>query len=102
MPARPLSWFGLTVASCERGDVRQSPNGVFIYDADGRREIARLGEGRMGMLEMNEMYACLVEGKPLVHDGRWGLATLEVCTALLASSAERREIELTHQDAVAR
>ena len=102
LPARPLSWFGLTVASCERGDVRQSPNGVFIYDADGRREIARLGEGRMGMLEMNEMYACLVEGKPLVHDGRWGLATLEVCTALLASSAERREIELTHQDAVAR
>jgi hypothetical protein len=30
------------------------------------------------------------------------LATLEVCTALLQSAAERREIELTHQNAVAR
>jgi len=51
---------------------------------------------------MNELYACLTEGTAVVHDGRWGLGTLEVCMALLASSAERREIELTHQGAVAR
>lgn len=102
LQARGLSWFGLTVASCERGDVRQSPNGVFVYGDDGRREIASTGEGRMGVLEMNELYACLTGGRPVVHDGRWGLATLEVCTALLRSSAERREIELAHQIAVAR
>jgi phthalate 4,5-cis-dihydrodiol dehydrogenase len=102
LAARGLSWFGLTVASCERGDVRQSPNGVFVYGDDGRREIVSAGEGRMGVLEMNELYACLAEGRPVVHDGRWGLATLEVCTALLQSAAERREIELTHQNAVAR
>lgn len=102
LEARGLSWFGLTVASCERGDVRQSPNGVYVYGDDGRREVASTGEGRMGVLEMNELYACLTEGKPVVHDGRWGLATLEVCTALLRSAAERREIELTHQSTVAR
>jgi phthalate 4,5-cis-dihydrodiol dehydrogenase len=101
LPARPLSWFGITVASCERGDVRQSPNGVYVYDDDGRHEIVAPGEGRMGMLEMNELYACLTDGKPIVHDGRWGLATLEVCTALLDSSNERREITLTHQGAAA-
>jgi phthalate 4,5-cis-dihydrodiol dehydrogenase len=99
---RGLSWFGLTVASCERGDVRQSPNGVYVYGDEGRREIASTGEGRMGVLEMNELHACLTEGKPVVHDGRWGLATLEVCTALLRSAAERREIELTHQRVVAK
>jgi phthalate 4,5-cis-dihydrodiol dehydrogenase len=99
---RGLSWFGLTVASCERGDVRQSPNGVYVYGDEGRREIASTGEGRMGVLEMNELYACLTEGKPVVHDGRWGLATLEVCTALLRSAAERREIALTHQQVVAK
>lgn len=99
---RGLSWFGLTVASCERGDVRQSPNGVYVYGDAGRREVVTAGEGRMGVLEMNELYACLTEGTPVVHDGRWGLATLEVCTALLRSAAERREIELAHQEAVAR
>jgi phthalate 4,5-cis-dihydrodiol dehydrogenase len=89
------------VASCERGDVRQSPNGVYVYSDSGRREVVAAGEGRMGMLEMDEMYACLNDGKPIVHDGRWGLATLEVCTALLESSRERREITLTHQSPVA-
>lgn len=102
VPARSLSWFGLTIASCERGDVRQSPNGVFVYGDEGRREVVGCGEGRMGVLEMNEMYGCLAEGKPVVHDGRWGLATLEVCTALLESSARRREVVLAHQEAAAR
>jgi phthalate 4,5-cis-dihydrodiol dehydrogenase len=102
MPARQLSWFGITVVSCERGDVRQSPSGVYVYSADGRREVVDSSEGRMGMLEMDEMYACLIDGKPIVHDGRWGLATLEVCTALLDSSNQRREIILAHQGAAAR
>ncbi len=101
LPARGLSWFGITVASCERGDVRQSPDGVYVYDSDGRREVVAAGEGLMGVLEMDEMAACLFDGKPIVHDGRWGLATLEVCTALLDSSSERSEIVLTHQGAVA-
>lgn len=101
LAARELSWFGITVASCERGDVRQSPHGVYVYDAAGRREVASSREGRMGMLEMNELHAYLTGGKPVVHDGRWGLATLEVCTAILASSRERRELTLMHQNAAA-
>jgi phthalate 4,5-cis-dihydrodiol dehydrogenase len=99
--ARELSWFGLTVANCERGDVRQSPHGVYVYDANGRREVASTREGRMGMLEMNELHAYLTDGQPIVHDGRWGLATLEVCTAVLESSRARREVTLMHQNAVA-
>jgi phthalate 4,5-cis-dihydrodiol dehydrogenase len=92
-----IGWFGITVASCERGDVRQSPNGLYVYDANGRREIPVSGGRGTGMLEMREMFECLSEGTPIVHDGRWALATLEVQMAILESGSERREIMLSHQ-----
>jgi phthalate 4,5-cis-dihydrodiol dehydrogenase len=41
-----------------------------------------------------------VLGKPLFHDGRWGMATLEVRLAMMQSARERKEIMLTHQVAV--
>jgi phthalate 4,5-cis-dihydrodiol dehydrogenase len=97
MKARQGSWFGITVASCERGDVRQSPNGIYVYGESGRREIENVADGIMGYLEMDELYAFLTTGAPIVHSGRWGLATLEVCTAMLVSSSERTEIKLSHQ-----
>src|SRR5204863_9565090 len=31
--------FGLSIASCEYGDLRQSPDGVFVYTDDGCEEI---------------------------------------------------------------
>jgi phthalate 4,5-cis-dihydrodiol dehydrogenase len=34
---------------------------------------------------------------PAVHDGRWGLANLEVCLALVESSRTRSEVPLAHQ-----
>ena len=36
-------FFGVTLASCERGDVRQSPNGLYVYGDEGRREIPVAG-----------------------------------------------------------
>jgi phthalate 4,5-cis-dihydrodiol dehydrogenase len=92
-----IGWFGITVASCERGDVRQSPNGIYVYDAQGRREIPVTGGRGTGMLEMREMYECLTAGTPITHDGRWALATLEVGMAISESSVARREILLRHQ-----
>ena len=32
-------FFGLTLVSCERGALRQSADGVFIYDEHGRTEV---------------------------------------------------------------
>jgi predicted dehydrogenase len=92
-----IGWFGITVASFERGDIRQSPNGVYVYGDEGRREVPVHGGRGTGMLEMKEMYEALIEGKPIVHDGRWGMATLEVGTAIMQSARERREIMLSHQ-----
>ncbi|HEV8021250.1 MAG TPA: Gfo/Idh/MocA family oxidoreductase [Candidatus Lustribacter sp.] len=91
-------WFGVTVVSCERGDIRQSPHGIFVYDDDGRHEIEVKLEP-IGLPDVRELDDYLTNGKPLTHDGRWALATLEACTAILRSSEERREIVLEHQGA---
>ena len=46
---------------------------------------------------LDELLAAIEEGKPVIRDGRWGKATLEVCLAILQSSRERREVFVSHQ-----
>lgn len=95
-----IGWFGITVASFERGDVRQSPNGLYIYDDNGRREIPVTGGRGVGTLEMKEMHEAIFQNAPIIHDGRWATATLEVAMAIVQSGRERREIMLSHQCAL--
>jgi phthalate 4,5-cis-dihydrodiol dehydrogenase len=92
--------FGLVVASCERGDVRPTPMGVTVYGDDARR-IEALGKPVVPRAEViDELCDAVFLGRAPPHDGRWGLATLEVCLALLRSAREGGEIRLRHQVAV--
>ncbi len=91
--------FGLTVATCARGELRGSADGVFVYGEDGRREIP-LQEGprysgRGNVLD--DIAAAIRAGHKPVHDGRWGKATLEVALAIQTSAREGREVLLEHQ-----
>ncbi len=88
---------GIIVASFERGDLRHSYDGLFVYDDEGRHHIPVYGDRGVGVLEMQDMYDAVVNGKPISHDGRWGMGTLEVATAIMDSAKEHREIILTHQ-----
>jgi phthalate 4,5-cis-dihydrodiol dehydrogenase len=92
--------FGLLVASCERADLRPTPQGVMIY-AHAERRLEPLAAPKVQRAEViDELYAAVVEGKPPRHDGEWGAATLEVCLAILRSSREAREIALQSQTAL--
>jgi phthalate 4,5-cis-dihydrodiol dehydrogenase len=91
------NWFGILVVGCERGNLRQSPDGVLVYDDHGHHEVAVGGSGATGEVELRELHAALTRGAPISHDGRWGMATLEVCLALMESARERREIQLSNQ-----
>lgn len=88
-------FFGLTVVACERGVIRQSPDGVFVYTDDGQREVRVSEATEHG--ELAELKASLAEDRPSFPDARWGKATLEVCLAILESSNSQREITLAHQ-----
>lgn len=90
-------FFGLTVVSCERGDLRQSRDGVLVYGDDGREEVLLTSPETPRDVVVAELYDAVVKGVPAVHDGRWGLATLEVCLAVLESARTRTEVELSHQ-----
>ncbi len=92
--------FGLTLVSCERGDIRQSPDGLYVYSEQGREAVALPTERSPRALVLEE-FAQAIGGAATTHSGRWGLANLEVCTAAIESSRTAREIELKHQVAVA-
>ena len=94
---RRQPFFGFTLVSCERGDIRQTPDGLFIYGESEKREIT-LPAGRRGReAEIEELYDAVMHGRPVFHDGRWGTATLEVCLGMLESAEKRQEIFLSHQ-----
>ena len=94
---RRQPFFGLTIVSCEKGDLRQTADGLRVYGETERREIP-LSSGRRGReAEVEELYNAVVHDRPVFHDGRWGAATLEVCLAMLESAEQRKEIFLSRQ-----
>lgn len=93
-------FFGLLIVSCERADLRVSPDGLLIYDDKARREVplADARRGRDALLD--ELVTAVRDRGGTAHDGRWGLGNLEVCLAIRDSARERREILLKHQTEV--
>ena len=82
---------GLLIVSGERGDLKHSAHGVYVYNDEGQREIDLTPDRFMGgagqrRAELEEIYDAVVFGKPLWHDGRWGMATLEVVLAIIESA----------------
>jgi predicted dehydrogenase len=94
---RHQPFFGFIVVSCEKGDIRQTPDGLYIYGEMEQREITLSAGSRGREAEVEELYNAVVHNRPVFHDGRWGAATLEVCLAMLESAKERKEIFLSHQ-----
>ena len=92
---------GLLIVSCDRGVMRHSERGIYVYDNDGVHDIELEPDRPMGpaqrRAELEELYDSLVYGKPLWHDGRWGMATLEATLAIVESSKQRKELRLSHQ-----
>lgn len=89
-------FFGLTIVSCERGVLRQYPDAIAVYGPQGRREVA-VEPHRGRTSELIELLDALAHDRPALLDARWGMATTEVCLAILQSSREQREVLLSHQ-----
>lgn len=93
---------GVFIVSLDRGDVRMSPEGLYVYDDNGVHEVPLSrgsGTGMMPFLasEPLELYNAVRHGKPILHDARWGMATAEVQWAILESGRQHKEIALQHQ-----
>lgn len=91
-----LPHFGTTIATCERGELKASPGGLSLYDAEGAHQLSLPpGCGYEGLF--TDLRRALRAGTPARHDGRWGKAGTEAMLALLQSARERREIHLHYQ-----
>lgn len=94
--------FGVVLVSCERGDIRPTPKGVMIY-GDRERRFEPLPAPPTPRAEvLDELCDAVLDGKPPLHNGAWGLATMEVCLAMLRSARDGCDVELTDQIATAR
>ena len=89
--------FGFVLVSCENADLRPMPDGVMIY-ADEKRWLEALPAPAIPRAEViDELTGAVLHGRSPLHSGHWGLATMEVCLAILQSAREQKEIALTHQ-----
>jgi phthalate 4,5-cis-dihydrodiol dehydrogenase len=77
--------------------MRLSPNGILIHGTRGTREITvPRGAGRPGQGDaLDALWEAIREGRPPVHDARWGKATVEIILAILQSSKSHREVRLS-------
>jgi len=89
--------FGLVVVSCEHGDLRLRPDGVMIH-GDTQRRLEPAPAADVPRREViDELHAAVVENVAPRHSGEWGLASLEVCLAMLESARTGREVRLELQ-----
>ncbi len=108
----PTPWgpvdLGMLVVTCDRGDMRHSAHGVYVYGDEGRREVGlshlqREGyanEGGATLGAVMELYNAVVSGEPIYHSGAWGRATLEATLGIVTSAREHREVILERQVAM--
>ena len=92
-PYQPF--FGLTVVHCEKGDIRQTPMGLRISSRTGTRDVVLPNDQSPRELVLTELYDAITGRAPPLHDGLWGLSTLEVCEAAAVSSEMGREVVLS-------
>lgn len=92
-----LPHFGVTIVSCDSADFRITGDGVAIY-GDDRRQTVGVRRGSGGgpkALALDELIGAIDGTAVPIHDGRWGMQTLEVCLAMLRSSQEDIEVALS-------
>lgn len=91
-----LPHFGVVIVTCERGDIRLSPEGVLVHGIDGTKQIeVPRGTGRPGQGDaLDDFWAAVCEGKASVHDAKWGRATVEALLAIRKSASTASRVEL--------
>ncbi len=77
--------FGLVIISCDYGDLRLGADGIEIF-ADQKRVITLPAPEIPRKEVMDEFYRCIVDDSAPLHDASWGVASMEVVTAMLESA----------------
>lgn len=89
--------FGPVIVSCEAGDIRLTPDGLWIY-RDREREFQpapQYDSPRAGVIQA--LVSAVRDGRAPSQVGEWGLASLEICHAMLESADSGQPVTLQYQ-----
>lgn len=93
--------FGFVLACCDAADLKPGPKGIEVYGHTTHRTLP-LAEPDIPRREvLDEWVAAVRYNQAPIHSGAWGLATMEVCFALLESARTGQAVDLFHQCPVA-
>jgi len=89
--------FGPVIVSCDRADLRLSPDGVQVYGDTEREFIAapELLYPRKNVIDA--VVEALRGGITPAQTGEWGLASLEICRAILTAAEKGEPVRLQYQ-----
>jgi phthalate 4,5-cis-dihydrodiol dehydrogenase len=96
-PPRHHEHFGPVIALCDRADLRLTPDGVEIF-GDTERSFEPVPFGPVPRATViDALWAAVREDRPPVQSGAWGLASLELCHAILEAAETGTWVPLTRQ-----
>lgn len=89
--------FGHVIISCDQCDLKPTPLGIEVF-GHSEKSIISLAKPQIPRREvLDELIAAVRFNQTPVHSGEWGLATMEVCFAILESNRTHTEIIMAHQ-----
>ena len=99
-PAPHHEHFGPMILSLDHADLRLTPRGLHVHADTEQHFLPAPGwpAPRQGVLD--RLIGAVRRGERVAQDGRWGLASLEVCHAILTSARNDERVMLREQVAV--
>lgn len=96
-PAPNNEHFGPTIVSCDKGDIRLTPKGIWVYRAETQDFIPSGKQPGPRSLVVAALFSAVRNDILPLQTGEWGVANLEVCHAILNASDQGEGIKLAHQ-----
>ena len=97
MNAHAFQHFGPVVVSCDSGDIRLTPHGIWVYGPDkvSFDELSAQAYPRKEVID--ELFEALRHASPLIHNGEWSRASTEVCLGILKAAKSQQAVYMQHQ-----
>jgi phthalate 4,5-cis-dihydrodiol dehydrogenase len=89
--------FGPVVVSCDKGDIRLTPLGVWVYGPDNEYFEALPEPAYPRKEVIDELFQVLRGAGTLTHSGAWSRASTEVCLGILQAATHQQVVLMHHQ-----
>lgn len=89
--------FGFVLVSCDNADLRPTPSGIEIYGHTAHSNVPLPTPDIPRREVVDELVRAVRERIRPIHSGAWGMATMEVCFAILESARTGTTIKMKYQ-----